>query len=384
MVRNVAIFLFVGAIALELFAFLLSKGGLLLVNSTPSAYLGPQSGNGFEWRTEDLPWGAWHKRNAVSRHTTDCFDVTYQSNGIGARDDEFAVSQSDKTRFVLLGDSFAEAMGVRLENSAQAIIEKMVGTEILNFGAAGGLGPVQYYLIYDQLAKQYDHDGLIIFLLPANDFSDNDYSQWLGNGATYFAEGLERYRPYYRKKAEGEYEIFYPPKAVKRQRWLQSSEDGAETFGERLKLVVATYLWTTNVLKTAKYAIYGNPWKTGEPQKAAASGYFDADTEQQKAAIHFIKKTIETSKAPRVVVVSIPVPSDFARIRNGAVPGQQFWYKELRALESASHGRTTFIDLAEFAPTDTASLFHSCDFHWSDTGNKWAGELVARALLRSK
>lgn len=378
--RAVAIFLVVGAIALEFFAFLLSKGGLLLVNSTPAIYLGLQSGHGFEWRTEDSPWGPWHRPNAVSRHKTDCFDVTYRSNSIGARDVEFGVRQSSKRRIVLLGDSFAEAMGVSLEKSAQSVIEATLNAEVLNFGASGGLGPVQYHLIYEQLARNYEHDGLVIFFLPANDFSDNDYSQWLGNGATYFAEGLEKYRPYYRKIAEDSYEVFYPPNAVKRSRWLQTSRDGSITLGENLKLALATYFWTANVLKTAKYAVHGNPWAAKEPQKIEPSGYFDAQLEQQKAAIHFLKKTIESSPAKQVILVSIPVPSDFARIRSGSIPKDQYWHRQFRDIEAASNGRTTFVDLADFAPPDTGGLFHACDFHWSELGNRWAGEVVARAF----
>ncbi len=37
------------------------------------------------------------------------------------------------------------------------------------------------------MAKNYKHNKLIIYFLPSNDFSENDYSNW---------KGSKRYRPY--------------------------------------------------------------------------------------------------------------------------------------------------------------------------------------------
>ena len=43
---------------------------------------------GNKWRVENTPWGAWHKPNFKDQHSTECFDTNYQSNNLGARDNE--------------------------------------------------------------------------------------------------------------------------------------------------------------------------------------------------------------------------------------------------------------------------------------------------------
>ena len=47
---------------------------------------------------------------------------------------------------------------------------------------------------------------MIIFFLPSNDFGENDYSNW---------KGSKRYRPYYKKNGDNNYEIFIPTYAIK-------------------------------------------------------------------------------------------------------------------------------------------------------------------------
>jgi hypothetical protein len=51
------------------------------------------------------------------------------------------------------------------------ILEKKTGYEHLNFGI-NGTNPINYYLIYKTLAKKFEHDVVIIGILPANDFQD--------------------------------------------------------------------------------------------------------------------------------------------------------------------------------------------------------------------
>jgi hypothetical protein len=108
----------------------------------------------------------------------------------------------------LLGDSFAEGWGVGIENTVQAQLEKSLGVDIYNFGSDG-----YYYLIYRDLAKKFDHDGIILFFLPPNDFTDNDFALRKNWHPTW-------YRPYYNKTVDGQYDIFYSERAVK-------SEQGA-------------------------------------------------------------------------------------------------------------------------------------------------------------
>ena len=51
---------------------------------------------GVEWRDEKNIWGAWHKINFQQNHQSDCYDVIYKSNNIGARDNEFNINEKKK------------------------------------------------------------------------------------------------------------------------------------------------------------------------------------------------------------------------------------------------------------------------------------------------
>jgi hypothetical protein len=42
-------------------------------------------------------------------------------------------------------------------------LNRAIGAAIYNFGSDGYFGPLQYYLIYKDLAKQFEHDGVILF-----------------------------------------------------------------------------------------------------------------------------------------------------------------------------------------------------------------------------
>ena len=70
---------------------------------------------------------------------------------------------------------------------------------MLNFGVSRNFGPVQYSVIYERLAKDFEHKTVIIYLLPDNDFGENDYSNWRGS---------KRHRPYYKFIDDNSYEIF--------------------------------------------------------------------------------------------------------------------------------------------------------------------------------
>ena len=176
-VKSAAIFLIVLVITLELFSFFLSKSNLLIVNDTPWAYRSKDNIflPSLQWRTEESNWGAWHKPGSATRERQSCFDAPYYSNEVGARDDSFDHPKSKK-RVVLIGDSFAEGFGARREETAQYLMEKLSGVEVFNFGSAGDLGPVQYLILYQELAKNYDPDELVIFFLPNNDFTAVSYT----------------------------------------------------------------------------------------------------------------------------------------------------------------------------------------------------------------
>lgn len=371
-IKDTLIIIVVAAIALEFLSFVLSKTKMLPFHQTPLLYLS-HGGTGLEWRTENSPWGAWHKKNYMDRHSTQCFNVEYNTNEIGARDEPFNGKMPYKRSYVLLGDSFAEGYGVSREETSERSIENKLGVNVLNFGAGGSLGPLQYFLLYDNLASQYPHEGVIIYFLPDNDFNDNDYAFWQENGLDKFANQTVRYRPYYQKIGKGEYSYFYPDKSEPTE-YFDRPRSSFHAF-------VVNNLWTANTIRTARMVFSKkktNPFgarSDGRPY----SGYFDTTREEQEASLYFVNKLIERIGNKNILLVIIPTESDFSRIAGGDKPAAQYWHQQLKRLPE---GRTNIgvVDLADHTPSDIKSLYLSCDGHWSALGSKWAADIVANYL----
>jgi hypothetical protein len=381
--KSTFIFILVFFVTLELFSFVLTKNKLLLFNDTPGLYLKNRISDDENWRTEKSEWGAWHKYNHSFPHEKSCFNVIYKTNEVGARDDSFNLMRNksiNKNRYVLLGDSFAEGVGVEKEKISENILEKLLNADILNFGVGGSVGPVQYEIIYNNLAKKYPHDGVIIYFLPSNDFTDNDYQYWVDSGASYFKysgnKNIERYRPYYKKSGSDEYDVFYPENGLKRDQW-----DYVEpSLGFFLKKFAVDHFWFSNVLLTIKQVVKSDLKFNPGIVTREYSGYFDATADQQKAAVYFMRRLIKSIEKP-VTLVVIPRGEDFIRLSNGEKRENQFWYKEFIKLEKESGMK--LIDLASHKPENINSLFLDCDGHWSEFGNEWAATQIA-SFMREK
>ena len=101
-----------------------------------------------------------------------------------------------QTRYILLGDSFAEGYGVNFEDTAQAQLEKLLGIDVYNFGSAGYFGPVQYYLIYKDLRADISTTGSFCFSFRQMTSRTTTFSVWKDLRPTW-------YRPYYKKNNSG-------------------------------------------------------------------------------------------------------------------------------------------------------------------------------------
>lgn len=370
-IRDTLIFLVIAAATLELLSLVLSKTKMLPFHQTPRLYLSDGSG-GIEWRNENSPWGAWHKINYLDRHVTDCFDVEYKTNEAGARDDPFDKRLPYKKSYVLLGDSFAEGYGVSKEATSESLIENKLGINLLNFGSGGNFGPLQYFLIYEKLASQYPHDGVIVYFLPDNDFEENDYQYWRANGMDTFANRAVRYRPYYKKNGPGDYSYFYPDKAEPTD-YFDRPPSGFRSF-------IADNLWTANVIRTAR-AVSSSAQQNQIGERKSAAGYFDFTREQQEAALYFVNRLISKIGNKNILLVILPTATDFARIAKGDKPEAQYWHKQFELLQKA-HANVEVLDLADYRPPKVKDLYLSCDGHWSPLGHKWAAEIVSGHLSK--
>lgn len=320
-------------------------------------------------RTEKHPWGAWRRPHDTSRHKTSCFDITIITNELGARDDSFSNGSTES--IVLLGDSFAEGYGVSHANSAATILEEKIGRPIHNLGSAGNFGPLQQYLIYREFVGIIKHSEVLIFLLPANDFTDNDYSSWSESKAQ-----RKRYRPYFGAKEP--LIPFYPNEAVPTDNQINPGE--TQTLAAYVKDFLVAYTWTANSLRTIKY-LYDPPEPIIDVTQPS-SNYTAATLQQQKNLITAYAAIIRDAHPRPVSVIIIPGDDDINYYRASGHSmdyKSMLWFKELKKLAEKTGG--TLIDLLEHTPDDHAQLFHSCDGHWSAKGNLWAAQTLYEQLL---
>ena len=276
---------------------------------------------------------------------------------MGARDDTFA---DNNNNIILLGDSFAEGYGVNIENTSQKYIEEFTNRSVLNFGVSRHFGPVQYSIIYENLAKNFSHKTIIIYLLPDNDFGENDFTNW--------AES-KRYRPYYKFTSNNSYEVFIPDHAIKN--YMSNTK--------KLKKILKDYFWTSNLFININYnyRIYRSSKKKLSNN---FSGYFDSDIEQQKAIIYFLNKIIDSVKS-NVVLVSIPRPNDLSRLKNGSDLTTVYWNKYF-INKDIYKTNFKFVDLINYLPENIDDIYLKCDGHWSPNGNLWAAKIISEFISK--
>jgi len=349
----------------ELGSFILTKYKLLLVNQTPSFYESEKHFPDIIYgRTEREIWGAWHSSNSSYRSVDSCFDITMSFNEIGARDDSF--SNLPNSSLFLLGDSFAEGFGVEKVETSEYLIEQELGVPILNFGASGSIGPLQEYLIY----KNYNHlphQGLIIYVLPANDFLDNDAKIWKNINQT-------RFRPYFNEVGDPLIPYYFPS-AIPRDDFQISSSF------KIVKNIIKDYFWSANVLRTILILARDDTKLTTNNKSFGIkkSYFYDATHLQQTNLISAHEGILKSANDRDVLFVIIPSKIDINRWENEPDRDnykKQLWYSYFESVQERVTQRVSVLNLLEHLPAQTDKLFLTCDGHWSPYGNKWASDVI--------
>ena len=149
---------------------------LRIIFSTNQSYLMKESFDQ-SFLVENEFWKVWHYPNSKTTHKKDCFEVTYITNQWGMHDDAAnLIKDSTKTRIVLLGDSFVEGFGVSQNENFSSLLDSIHSDrlEILNFGLSGGIGTVHELALYENLARHFNPDLVLLFYLNYNDLYDNN------------------------------------------------------------------------------------------------------------------------------------------------------------------------------------------------------------------
>jgi len=299
------------------------------------------------WADIDSVFGAWHRPGHRFVHQIGCFSAVYSTNSYGARDVERTL-RSSAPRTIMLGDSFVEGYGLSDEERLTNILERETGREHLNFGTSGAFSPLQYALLYESLASRFDHDRVLVGVLPGNDF-------WEMDGGVVL-EG--RYRPVYRGDLSIEYQGTFDPHA-------------GERLGDRLEAVLRAYSASYHV---GQYVDSRRRWH----RLASFSGYNDfrdADLERLQASLVRIKRAADARGAETGVYL-IPRADDFVRFAaTGADrlgPLLERWGADV-----GIRVKDLLPPMAARSEGDYRPYFFLCDPHWSALGSATAAAIVA-------
>jgi len=352
------------AVSLGVFLVAAEVAGYLLLGVVPArvpSYAPFESRADVFWEDLNRDFGVWRRPNVTYRHKRSCFDVTYQSNSVGARDPERKL-ESSKPRVVVLGDSFIEGFGVESGRRLSDILEVRTGAEHLNFGTSGFFGPTQDLLLYRSLAKPYRHDAVLLGLLPANDFDDDD----LAFGKIVFAN---RYRPY----LVGEYPDYRIEYFVDN---IDKSTYRAPPVSLQSRL--AHFLAETSYA----YNVYRS-YRDFRPLRIDAtdtswvrkSHYYEFHEDGMQRLRYVLEEIVKEAEGRPVTLLAMPIRDDLEAFRDkGEAPLS-------RRLDDMSReiGFRLVDLLPEFAADEAKwpTYYLSCDGHLSAEGNAAA----ARVLL---
>jgi acetyltransferase AlgX (SGNH hydrolase-like protein) len=292
------------------------------------------------WQGDHPRFGVWHRPGTSLRHKTDCFDVVYETNSIGARDRERSAKPLGR-RILVLGDSFLEGWGLPLAERLSDRLEAQTGVEHLNL-AMSHFGPYQSFLAYEEFAPRFAHDGVLVGIVPVNDFRDLDYEH------ARTAPGYEyRYRPYLVGRYPDYRSVFL------HEPWWQTAP-------RRL-----SYAWN------AVDRVLHPPEASPRPVSA-----FYRFTEEDFDRLRFcLERLVARAEGRPVAVVLIPAEVDLLRY---APPDPSPLAQRLRGALGGSSVQVVDLlpPLAERAATPE-SYYFPCDYHWNAAANE-----VAAAILR--
>ncbi len=118
-----------------------------------------------------------------------------QINSDGLRDSEHALEKPDNTiRIAILGDSYAEAIQVPVEQAFWRVVQNELGNcaglqgkqvEVINFGVSG-FGTVQELLTLKHKVWKYSPDIVLLAFLTGNDIRNNLKELQRGGNQPYF------------------------------------------------------------------------------------------------------------------------------------------------------------------------------------------------------
>lgn len=312
------------------------------------------------WVYIDKHFGVWHSPGSEYLHNKSCFVVKYTANSFGMRDKERELN-SNVPRVALLGDSFIEGWGNEIGERLSDRLEEALDTEVLNFGTSGGFGTIQEWQQYKHMVKDFDHDVVLLGILPHNDFKDNSYKIGLRNGD---------YRPYL-KGEYPDYDLVYSaeglPDPNRQMPILKSFDFTLREWSSFYRIM--RYLGSYRIKEMKLIP----RWQAEFENEGPTSKFYNFSDAEWSIMRYSLEQIVDEAKGKRVIVFTIPVLPDFQEYDGQAPPLS----RNLRQL--ANEKGFVYIDLLKemydlkLTPHD---VFFVCDNHWSPLGNEAATSIV--------
>jgi hypothetical protein len=351
----------IATVASTLVALVLLEGGSLMLlrwthTSSRPPYLGGTLRGG---RRDAQAWGVWGVPGYQGTLASECFNVAYSFNDVGARDRSRPRAGANRT--IVLGDSFMEGYGVAQQERLSDLLEASRHRPYLNFATAGDFGPLQYEIVYRELASGFEHDALLVGFFPDNDFTDNDPVAV----SALPPPDRDRYRPIWRLAPDGSsFGVEYAG-TEHRGRYVPGFEPDASWLKRALRYsttaILVNHLW--------RQASRDDEIDTPE----LPTGYFETNADRLRAAELIFRDLATQAGDRRRTVLVIPDLAEIDRARRAGTPGSQPFRQLLSTL---SDHQWHVVDLmpALLAQSEDAvrRLYLACDGHWSAAGHQFA------------
>lgn len=362
--RNVIVIAIVSYILIELICFAFITTGYIPAR-LPGFFTRNEDTLTYPFTTADLnkDWGIWHVPYAATV-PYGCLTLTNRPNSIGASDKERVRISNDSDRCVVLGDSFMEGFGIDTSKRVSNLLEKATGREFLNFSCID-MGSTQEYLVYKELASSYTHNTVLVGVLPANDFLNDDIEYDKGQKPL-------RYKPYWAGTYPDMEIYYYTDSLYKSQYSCNAFKEYKATFKYKIRYFLENTTCWFNIfyfISRKKEAADFIVKKKGG--RDVYSGYYDFsanELDRLKQSLLNIKKI---AGLRQVIVFTIPVLADFRRSESRE--RQPPLAVALTAFCKSQH--IIYLDILSAATKEDRKnyndFYFDCDMHMNEKGNQW-------------
>ncbi|MBD1141199.1 hypothetical protein IDH20_03445 [Pelagibacterales bacterium SAG-MED39] len=332
--KKISYFILIFLVFFEIISIFFTHLELFIFNEKPKYSFEKKFLN--DWIINENDEIIWHKKNYKTRHSARCFDVEYKTNNIGARDNNDYFNNPDSNSILLIGDSFAEGVGVEIDNIFAKVVEKKIDKKVFNFGASG-TNPRHQLNKYIATGKDLNFNELIYFFLPQNDYikplKDKSKINKISNKEKPLDLGQIKYQ---------------------------------------IANILARFTYSYNFLRSAAYIL-----NTNLSYGYENLSYFFKDKESIDYTLDYVENIIQQKKIKSYVLI-IPTIYDINNFQKNKTNYKDFyWFKELSQISKRNN--ITLIDLMDYINFKKKHLyFHSCDGHWSRYGNFFAAEVFLK------